>query len=395
MRKIASLMTLLLLAGTLRVFAQDATPTPVPSTQSSQQQQVPGFIGLDIFNRAGQALQAQKYQQALADYSLFILLNPTGSQAYYPRAVTYTQLDDLTSALADVNHALALPAPSPELTGRMYGLRALIYLNQDETDKALTDLNAGIEADPSLPSLYLQRGRIYANQNRLQDAVTDFGKVIELAPSVPDGYALRAAVNAQLQNYEAALTDYNQLIIMTPNDPTPYTARARVYLQQKKYEPALADLNDALRLSPTTSGLYLLRGEANNQLGNQADAAKDYFEWVRSQQTDINTDLTLRPGESQVVELANGKFYIMEFSARGGQKVTLTARAHEGETTDPLLVLLDAKAAPLVADDDSGGNFDAAIADYALPADGIYGVVVGYSGGGTHGPVRVLLEIAQ
>jgi tetratricopeptide (TPR) repeat protein len=391
MRKIALLFALMLAAiGT--VFAQDVTPTPTPAPQS--QQQVSGFVGGDIFVRAGLALQNQKYQQAVTDYSLFILLNPTSSEGYFRRAFSFIQLNDYNSALADLSHALDLPSASDELTARMYSLRAAIYIDQKQNDLAMADLNAGIQVDASLPSLYLQRGQLYANQNELDKALDDFNKLVELSPDTPDGYGLRAGVYSQLQRYDEAISDLNQLIILTPDDPAAYSERAQIYIQQKKYEPALADLNQAIKIEPRAGAFYLLRGQVNNQLGNQADAASDYLEWIRRQQTDINTDLVLRPGESQVVQMKEGQIYAMSFRAKAGQKVTITASAHPGEKTDPLLVLLDSEFHPLVADDDGGGNFDSAIKDFPIPTDSEYYVAVSHAGGSSDGPVRILLQIA-
>lgn len=60
----------------------------------------------------------------------------------------------------------------------------------------------------------------------------------------------------------------------------------------------------------------------------------------------------------------------------------------------PLILLCGEQAGnPLAADDDSGGNFDAAISDFSLPADGSYIAVLSHAGGGSAGAVRVLLEI--
>jgi hypothetical protein len=137
-----------------------------------------------------------------------------------------------------------------------------------------------------------------------------------------------------------------------------------------------------------------MRGSVNNELGNQADAVADYLEWIRSLQANLNRGLHLRPGESQVVQMQAGQLYLMSFQALAGQKVTISASARPNENTDPLLLLVDSSNA-LAADDDSGGNTDALISDFVIPADGVYGLYVGYGGGGTDGPVRVLLQIAN
>ena len=52
-------------------------------------------------------LSAQKYDQAVLDLSLFILLNPTYSPGYYARAQGYMGLNDLDNALKDVDQAIA------------------------------------------------------------------------------------------------------------------------------------------------------------------------------------------------------------------------------------------------------------------------------------------------
>src|SRR5262245_28198089 len=144
MRKIAVfLMMLSLSVGTLRAFAQDATPTPEPAP-SGQQVQIPLFIGIDIAGRAEAAAQTKDYQEAIAEYSLFLLLNPTNSAIYFERGYAYSQIADFDSALADFDHALSLPPLTDDLRGRIYAVRAGIYSMQQRDDLALSDLSAAI-----------------------------------------------------------------------------------------------------------------------------------------------------------------------------------------------------------------------------------------------------------
>lgn len=393
MRKLSLLIliSLSLLLALPALAQQDETPAPQPASQTSSS---PGYLGLDIFERAGRAFQAEDYQQAVTDYSLFILLNPTDSESYYRRALVYLQLDQTDSALADLNQALDLPSPTPELTARLYDLRAVIYIERDQIETAISDLNAGLKAAPESPLLYLRRGRLLAFQEQYDQALADFDQLIELQPDLPDGYILRALVLTQLERYDEAISDYNHLIELQPDDPLAYSSRAQVYLQQENYQAALTDLNDAIRLEPRSAELYLLRGSAHAHLGHQTETAQDYLDWSRGQRTDLNTDLVLRPGESQTIQLEAGLIYVLGFRGKAGQQVTITAVARADQDTDPLIILVDSQASPLIADDNSGGKFDARIQDFILPVDGEYGVIVSQAAGRGDGSLRVLLQVS-
>ena len=59
---------------------------------------------------------------------------------------------------------------------------------------------------------------------------------------------------------------------------------------------------------------------------------------------------------------------------------------------DPLLVLLDVQGLPVLGNDDGGGQKDALIADYELPQDGVYTLMVSHANGGYEGKIRVSLR---
>ena len=130
-------------------------------------------------------------------------------------------------------------------------------------------------------------------------------------------------------------------------------------------------------------------------VGDEAAAANDYLQWVQAILNDQNTELTLRPGESQVVPMAKGQVYIFAFDGKAGQKITLSTSTQKDQQIDSLLILADNQLKPLTADDDSGGNMNAAITDYVLPEDGSYAVILSHAGGNTDGNVRLLLTMSN
>ena len=392
MRKfITVLMVGVLLAVVFPALAQDSGT----QTQTGQQGQgIPIVTGLDVYQRAGAAFDAKDYEKAITDYSLFILLNPTVGEGYFQRAQSYLQLNDLDAALVDLNHTLELPPASPDAQAQAYMLRAAIFTDREEVDSAMADLNAALKSVPDSADALYRRARLYLSQQQFEPAVVDLNDVVRLAPDFPDAYYFRALANTALEAYDAAIEDYGHLIDVTPDDPTSFAGRADLYIRQEAYADALNDLDAALKLDPTIGGLYLQRGMVNNRLGNAEAAAADYLEWIRGvRQGDLNQDVTLRPGESQVLNLQTGLVYAMPFEGQSGQLVSLTASARAEATVDPLLLIMDTNGRPLTADDDSGGHFDSAITDFRLPADGTYIAILSHAGGGSEGIVRVLLEI--
>jgi tetratricopeptide (TPR) repeat protein len=374
--------------GVSVIMAQDVPATPAPQGQS-----LTIVVSLDLFERGAQKTDAGDYEGAIQDYSLFILMNPTWSVGYYQRGQTYAALGEFEAALSDYTQALNLPSPSPDLTGEMYTARALIYMQQNDTENALDDLNNALVAFPDYADAYLRRGQIHLFNEDWEDALSDYDKLIELAPNFVGGYAGRAVIHTQLGDAEAALADYDQLLELEPEDALSYYRRGSLRHDLEDYTGALVDLDEAIRLQPNQSGFYLLRASIHQSLGNTVQAAADYFEWMRLQEQDSLGVDRLRPRESLVVPLSQGVVYFLPFDARAGQRVTLSADARPDAATDPLIVLLDTANTPVIADDDSGGGFNALIEGYTIPADGTYTLLVSHAGGDPNGAVRVLLSL--
>lgn len=353
----------------------------------------PPIVGVDIYQRASDAFTNQNYEQAVSDFSLVILLNPTFYDPYIKRAQSYIQLEQYELALVDLNHVLKLPSADATTRGQAYTARAEIYRDQSNMSAALADFAAAIRATPDEPQAYYERGQIYIDQAEYEKALKDMNQVASIAPTFPNTYYYLGVINNQVEQYDEAIKHFNTFIQSVQDDYRAYAGRASAYLQQDNYQQALPDLNQAIQLEPRAAGLYLQRGLAQNALGDQAAAASDYLQWVQAILNDQNTDLTLRPGESQVVAMAPGRAYVMSFQGTVGEKITLTTSVPDNQQVDSLLILTDSQLQPLVADDDGGQNFNAVIRDYVLPNDGVYAVILSHAGGNAEGPVRLLLTV--
>lgn len=382
------ILVLIVFAGALPAYAQqEAAPA------GSDQQPAPLVAAPELFSKAVDALDAQQFERAVLDFSFFILLNPTVSEAYFYRGQGYQALDNLDAALADMTSALGLKSSGPQYTSYVYFSRAQLHIQNQDTEAALADLDASIEASPSALESLLLRARIYAFQNRFEDALADYDAAIGLQPENADTYLQRGMINFQLRNLEEALNDFDRVIAIDPDNVEGLIDRALIHNSLSNYLLALADLNSAIELSPQDGGLYLLRGAVNTSADKSSDAASDYLRWISLSETQRFTARgTYTTNQAFTVEMDQGWVYDIPFEAQEGQSVSVQASRLPDSDADPLVVIVDEGGTALVADDDGGGDMDAAIQDYVIPSAGRYSLLVGHALGGATGNIAVSLD---
>jgi tetratricopeptide (TPR) repeat protein len=191
------------------VYAQDAQqPVALP------------VIAQPLLDRADQALTAQYFESARLDLSLFILLNPTFSPAYFGRAQANLGLDDLDAALKDVNRALetAQDAWTTDYNASLYSLRAQIDQRQERLDDALDDYSQSITLQPTVQAL-AGRGLLYLSSDDLTAALDDFNGAVNLDENNPVLYIYRGLINGQLRNVEATGADYLHFFSLIQTNP--------------------------------------------------------------------------------------------------------------------------------------------------------------------------------
>jgi len=119
--------------------------------------------------------EQHQWDEAVAEYSEAIKLDPELARAYSKRGWTYTMLGKLDLALADLDKAIEL---DPGLV-EAYSHRAAVHHSQGQWDLAIADLNKAIELDPGLAAAYSNRGWTYASKGEPDRALTDLNKAID------------------------------------------------------------------------------------------------------------------------------------------------------------------------------------------------------------------------
>ena len=353
----------------------------------------PKIVGVDIYQRAAQAFTDKKFDQAVSDFSLVILLNPTFTDPYLQRALSYIELKKFDEALVDLNHLIKQQSTDTASKSQAYTARAEIFRDQNDIAAAVADFSAAIRLAPDGAQPYYERGQLYIAQAEYDKAFKDMTQVASIAPKFATTYYYLGVLNNEAKQYADAITNFNTYITATPDDYQAYAGRANAYIQQEQYQKALPDLNQAIKLESRAAGLYLQRGLVQQKLGDEQASATDYLEWIRANLTDQKNNLTIRAGESQVLPMGPGMVYILAFDGHAGQKITISTSSPANEQIDSLLILADDNLKPLTADDDSAGNMNAIIKNFVIPTDGSYSVILSHAGGNPQGPVRLSLSV--
>lgn len=202
MRKLALLFPLIALLAALPIRGQEQQPS-----EGQTEPPVPVALAPELIDTGAAAYDAQDFDRALLDFSLFILLNPTYSQGYYLRALSHLGREDPDKALEDIEQALATMPDVPEYGAALYDLRANIYINLERYDEAIADYTEAIDLSPSA-DLYFSRAQVYGAIEDFDMALLDLNSAIAESADDPILRVYRAYLNTQLGNTEDAAPDY-------------------------------------------------------------------------------------------------------------------------------------------------------------------------------------------
>jgi tetratricopeptide (TPR) repeat protein len=109
--------------------------------------QTPANLAVAYFNRAAIYIDKSRYDEAMADFTNVIALDPDDAFAYGGRGYTYSAKSLFDEAIADYTKAIAL---KPDYANA-YNNRAFAYEKKNERDKAISDyrtaLKLGLDPD--------------------------------------------------------------------------------------------------------------------------------------------------------------------------------------------------------------------------------------------------------
>jgi tetratricopeptide (TPR) repeat protein len=224
-----------------------------------------------------------RYQEALADYSKAIELDPKSAEAWYNRGNIYGRMRQRDRAIADYSKAIKVDEKFAPAWNNRGG-----YFNQlGQPDKAVADYSQAIKLQPKNPFFLFNRAHVYDRLDKPAKAVEDYSKAIELDSKFISAWFARGEAYDKLGQHNKALADYNALVRLDPTDVTPYARFAdhrlkRFWLDRgranwilRRYKEAVADFSEAIKLDENFAPAWYNRGNAYADLGQLDKAVAD------------------------------------------------------------------------------------------------------------------------
>jgi tetratricopeptide (TPR) repeat protein len=239
---------------------------------------------------------------ALTDYSIYVDSRPDRPDALLSRAVLRYQLGQYLTAREDFLMLLKMPPgetnkvvfrqdPSGGGTDKMFTMQGanhagiFNYLGLVETrlknyEQAFLYLDSALKLDPREPNYYVNRGIVKENVRDTLGAIADYQRALFLDPS--NGLALHnvAVIRRTQGEQDESEKLLDEAILQSPNLPHPYAARAYYRLNHKDLRGALDDYDKVLELNKNDEESWLYRGMVKEKLKDNDGAFIDYTQAI-------------------------------------------------------------------------------------------------------------------
>ncbi len=146
------------------------------------------------------------FEDAIADFTQAIELDPKYIVAYFNRALAKSSNNDRIGAIVDFSHTLIF---DPQFVPA-YVDRGLAKERNSDREGALADFNHAIELDPKLVAAFVDRGRIEFLRGDVQGALADFDRAIALDPINAAAYRGRGNAKQRSGDRDGATADFNR-----------------------------------------------------------------------------------------------------------------------------------------------------------------------------------------
>jgi clan AA aspartic protease (TIGR02281 family) len=217
------------------------------------------------YKRGVEALQNNSFDEAIEYLNNEIKENPDNGYALIWIASIRNKLEEYGRALSAADLAIEkIPKKDKEYKAFAYSVRADIYSELDENEKALKDRSSAIEQQPDNKNLYEKRANLYYYEGKYILADKDYHKIVSLDKGSAMGYmGLGRNANAQKQ-YEDAIKQFDYVIKLYPDYSSGYSFRAQSYIELKDYNKAADDIVKALDIDGDNKAFHLMQQIADS-----------------------------------------------------------------------------------------------------------------------------------
>ncbi len=215
------------------------------------------------FNKGYDFALEGKFNDAIAEYSKALKMNPNYANAYYNRGWVYYRLTKYTDCVRDMSKVIHFD----DTFQPAYMMRGSAYYGLQFYDKALKDYLKAIELNPkdkiSLNNIGLLKEREGKNEEAL--------KYYNLALEIDSNYASAKRNRKALQKIAAKSSQKSQ-----SQNAQNLFLKGQAQLENRDYEQAINLFTEAIQNNRNLREAYAKRGWAKSRLGEYENAIQDF-----------------------------------------------------------------------------------------------------------------------
>ena len=204
-------------------------------------------------NRGVLRVRQERFEDAIAELRSAIERKPNAYQAYVNLAQAYRRLDQRDRALDALHRAIQL---EPGLA-HLYRLRARLYLERNEPDRALGDFDQAIEREttnsPYRVDDHVERGRLLLSGGKPAAALGSFDAALALQKDHSLAQRLRAETLFRLGRFQEVIAAFDRYLEVGKPRESVYRGRGLARAELGQYPGAIDDFTKALELHPTSA----------------------------------------------------------------------------------------------------------------------------------------------
>ena len=225
-----------------------------------------------LYNRARLLVALGRPDEAHADYSQLVDLDPYYTDYLSERARISRDRGDYAEALADYDRAVRLAPPFPELHYNRGTARA----QTGDHAGALSDFSLVLEMEPHDLAARVARAELLLEEGDADAAEADADTGLRLHPGELQLLCLKGTILLQRGRLDAALAVFDRVLGEDARYPAALVNRAVVHFEQARPGRAVEDLTGALEAVGDDPDLLLNRGLAHLAAGRPDLAGEDF-----------------------------------------------------------------------------------------------------------------------
>lgn len=157
-----------------------------------------------------------------------------------------------------------------------HSMRAILWKDKKEYDKALADHDAVIRLQPNVAVNFHNRAAMRAAMQQHEKAIADFDHALQIKPDYMLSHRLRGLSYYALKEYDKALADLDRAVELNPKFASLYFDRGQTWVAKKNDDRAIADFTKAIELDPKEAQPHRWRALAYTRKRNFQKAVADH-----------------------------------------------------------------------------------------------------------------------